>query len=779
VEYETEAAEVQKRLAELQLEILPTNEEAVMDEGTCLAQLWPQWACIAPPIAGADGEMQISAWHNRNQSAPQRSADIRTNSTPNGSTAWPGASELAVKVLPLFEASAVATMSSKAYSPTAQELRLWEWCMGERARKAYERKQEQQNEKRKDGMDSAGDSKVATNAGGKRGKVEGPYLSLAPGHGDGCDGSSEAGSGSSGSASCYVRTSQDVRALWCRLAEHGFVPPPKGFVPSAKGHGSGETMRLLGIDVEWEPDSSSSLVSTSGPLSSFSSSQSRKLRHKRQQQRKAMRERGAAELRERGRQQQQQQQHQQHQQQQQEEDDDDDEEEDEEDAQDSKALANRVGASDDKSEMDMAWGPMDTKLRAELARVQERPCSTLQIAASVLAPPSATVAAAAAFGVVTAEDKVLTGASSVLVCAVIDLHLLAKPESSVESASEDLLSPPSEPLSPPPPLALLDQLLLLLFQRGYIESESPKGGGGGNVLKVGFGLQQDLRRLALSYPTMRCFDKLCGFVDLRDQQLHEPVASTVGTASAGAISHLHSLSLSALCEHELGLPLDKAEQCSHWSQRPLRSSQLRYALLDALTLVLVLPRLCVRSEHQPQSSSAGSQNGHFGETVDDGAGYRSLRARFSLLLTATLHAMPPETRAQLLHATASAEGVGRHAALRGGTMHAVLGVDHVLSHARRLGLEHKLALSPEMAVPVSSSVSHTKTIALLLFAAESDERTDGPTALVACVLPMGRRLELPKMKLAAAAAGYSCQNARLATLPELIPLFGHARGTIG
>ena len=34
-------------------------------------------------------------------------------------------------------------------------------------------------------------------------------------------------------------------------------------------------------------------------------------------------------------------------------------------------------------------------------------------------------------------------------------------------------------------------------------------------------------------------------------------------------------------------------------------------------------------------------------------------------------------------------------------------------------------------------------------------------------------------KLAAAAAGYSCQNARLATLPELIPLFGHARGTIG
>jgi len=44
-------------------------------------------------------------------------------------------------------------------------------------------------------------------------------------------------------------------------------------------------------------------------------------------------------------------------------------------------------------------------------------------------------------------------------------------------------------------------------------------------------------------------------------------------------------SLSAVCERELGKPLDKREQTSNWRRRPLSQSQLTYAALDAEVLL--------------------------------------------------------------------------------------------------------------------------------------------------------------------------------------------------
>jgi ATP-dependent Lhr-like helicase len=50
-------------------------------------------------------------------------------------------------------------------------------------------------------------------------------------------------------------------------------------------------------------------------------------------------------------------------------------------------------------------------------------------------------------------------------------------------------------------------------------------------------------------------------------------------------------SLATVCERELGFTLDKSEQTSNWSRRPLDAEQLRYAALDAEVLLLLHGRL--------------------------------------------------------------------------------------------------------------------------------------------------------------------------------------------
>ena len=48
--------------------------------------------------------------------------------------------------------------------------------------------------------------------------------------------------------------------------------------------------------------------------------------------------------------------------------------------------------------------------------------------------------------------------------------------------------------------------------------------------------------------------------------------------------------LAMVCERELGVSLDKGEQTSNWSRRPLDANQLRYAALDAEVLLAVFDR---------------------------------------------------------------------------------------------------------------------------------------------------------------------------------------------
>ena len=56
-------------------------------------------------------------------------------------------------------------------------------------------------------------------------------------------------------------------------------------------------------------------------------------------------------------------------------------------------------------------------------------------------------------------------------------------------------------------------------------------------------------------------------------------------------------SLKSVCAREFGLTIDKSEQTSDWSQRPLTESQLRYAALDAEILLRLYDHFGARAVH--------------------------------------------------------------------------------------------------------------------------------------------------------------------------------------
>ena len=61
---------------------------------------------------------------------------------------------------------------------------------------------------------------------------------------------------------------------------------------------------------------------------------------------------------------------------------------------------------------------------------------------------------------------------------------------------------------------------------------------------------------------------------------------------------LKSHSLTSVCEHLFGYPLDKTYQRSDWLRRPLSRHQLSYAALDARIALQVYQELCLRLENE-------------------------------------------------------------------------------------------------------------------------------------------------------------------------------------
>ncbi|CAB9514744.1 Exonuclease mut-7 [Seminavis robusta] len=107
-----------------------------------------------------------------------------------------------------------------------------------------------------------------------------------------------------------------------------------------------------------------------------------------------------------------------------------------------------------------------------------------------------------------------------------------------------------------------------------------------NILIVGFGIGQDISKLAVSFPHMPCFRTMQSVVDME----------TLFHSCFPKSTHKSLKSLQKSACYLLKKRLDKAEQCSNWQERPLTNSQIEYACLDAAVLPHLLHQALARSK---------------------------------------------------------------------------------------------------------------------------------------------------------------------------------------
>lgn len=108
--------------------------------------------------------------------------------------------------------------------------------------------------------------------------------------------------------------------------------------------------------------------------------------------------------------------------------------------------------------------------------------------------------------------------------------------------------------------------------------------GSTQFLKLGFQLLSDLRRLAGSYPHVDAFRVVHAVVEVSVL-----AQKTMQLAKIRNARHVIT-SLSRLTQYLLDKPLDKEQQISDWSLRPLTHAQLEYAALDAAVAPVLFER---------------------------------------------------------------------------------------------------------------------------------------------------------------------------------------------
>jgi hypothetical protein len=114
------------------------------------------------------------------------------------------------------------------------------------------------------------------------------------------------------------------------------------------------------------------------------------------------------------------------------------------------------------------------------------------------------------------------------------------------------------------------------------------------IMKLGFGIQEDLIRLQYRFPSLQGIS-VESVVDLQltwSSMRRDPLCYSTAWASPYAQGYQERLpralairGLSGLVYLCCGVQLDKRAQCSDWEARPLSGEQIRYAALDARCLV--------------------------------------------------------------------------------------------------------------------------------------------------------------------------------------------------
>ena len=146
------------------------------------------------------------------------------------------------------------------------------------------------------------------------------------------------------------------------------------------------------------------------------------------------------------------------------------------------------------------------------------------------------------------------------------------------------------------------------------------------LLKAGYQLPSDLRQLAASYPHIPCFQQVNSVLEI--STLVKRALHITKQKQSRSIT----MSLARLTSHYLGRYLEKGEQVSDWSIRPLVSSQVEYAALDAAVSPVLVERTLQSVNATIMGSSTPSIERWDGDTSFDKS-IRSLRFVF----------LPPES----------------------------------------------------------------------------------------------------------------------------------------